>query len=87
MAENENSDGWDSVLADIARQRETARAMGGEERLRKHRAAGKLDVRARIAYLLAARSSVVRMHPRTPSSWVPAASTAARSWSQPKTSP
>jgi len=45
-------DGWKDVLDDLARRRETSRAMGGEERLRKHRDAGKLDVRARIAYLL-----------------------------------
>jgi len=46
------ADGWKEVLDDLARRRETSRAMGGDERLRKHREAGKLDVRARIAYLL-----------------------------------
>jgi acetyl-CoA carboxylase carboxyltransferase component len=48
----QDSEGWDDVLEDLARRREASRAMGGEERLRKHRAAGKLDVRARIAHLL-----------------------------------
>jgi acetyl-CoA carboxylase carboxyltransferase component len=45
-------DDWNDVLADLDRRREASRAMGGEERLRKHRDAGKLDVRARIDYLL-----------------------------------
>jgi acetyl-CoA carboxylase carboxyltransferase component len=46
------SEGWDEVLEDLARRREMSRAMGGEERLRKHRDAGKLDARARIDHLL-----------------------------------
>ena len=44
--------GWESTLADLSERRVAARAMGGEERLAKHRAGGKLDVRARIAHLL-----------------------------------
>jgi acetyl-CoA carboxylase carboxyltransferase component len=44
--------GWNEALADLDRRREASRAMGGEERLRKHREAGKLDVRARIDHLL-----------------------------------
>jgi acetyl-CoA carboxylase carboxyltransferase component len=56
MAGGQGSEGWDDVLEDLARRREESRAMGGEERLRKHRDAGKLDVRARIAYLLDAGS-------------------------------
>jgi acetyl-CoA carboxylase carboxyltransferase component len=52
MVERDESEGWDEVLDDLAHRREASRAMGGEERLRKHRDAGKLDVRARIAYLL-----------------------------------
>jgi acetyl-CoA carboxylase carboxyltransferase component len=48
----DSSEGWDGVLAQLARVREVARGMGGEERLQKHRAAGKLDARARIAHLL-----------------------------------
>jgi len=49
MVDNDNTAGWDDVLQDLARRREASRAMGGEERLKKHRDAGKLDVRARIA--------------------------------------
>ena len=45
-------DGWESTLADLNERRVAAHAMGGEERLAKHRGAGKLDVRARIAHLL-----------------------------------
>ena len=52
MVEREGSEGWDDVLADLARRREASRAMGGEERLSKRRAEGKLDVRSRIAHLL-----------------------------------
>ena len=51
MAEHD-SEGWDDVVEDLARRREMSRAMGGAERLRKHRDAGKLDVRARIEHLL-----------------------------------
>ena len=50
--EGESSEGWDGVLDSLERRREVSRAMGGEERLAKHRAAGKLDARARIAHLL-----------------------------------
>jgi acetyl-CoA carboxylase carboxyltransferase component len=46
------SEGWEEVLEDLAQRRERSRAMGGEERLRKHRDAGKLDARARVDYLL-----------------------------------
>lgn len=52
MAEDESSHEWTDVLDDLARRREASRAMGGEERLQKHGAGGKLDARARIAYLL-----------------------------------
>lgn len=52
MVGSDDAEGWDEVLDDLARRREASRAMGGEERLRKHRDAGKLDVRARIAHLL-----------------------------------
>lgn len=52
MDERDGSEGWDDVLEDLARRRDTSRAMGGDERLQKHRAAGKLDARARIAHLL-----------------------------------
>ncbi len=43
---------WDSTLADLEARRTASRAMGGPERLERHRAAGKLDARARVAALL-----------------------------------
>jgi acetyl-CoA carboxylase carboxyltransferase component len=49
---DDGSEGWESTLADLSERRVAAHAMGGEERLAKHRAAGKLDVRARVAHLL-----------------------------------
>ena len=54
--EPDSSEGWDGVLESLARRREVSRSMGGEERLEKHRAAGKLDARARVAHLLDAGS-------------------------------
>jgi methylmalonyl-CoA decarboxylase subunit alpha len=42
---------WTATLDDLRERRSAARAMGGDERLAKHRAAGKLDVRARIDHL------------------------------------
>jgi acetyl-CoA carboxylase carboxyltransferase component len=47
-----SSESWRDVLDDLARRRETSRAMGGEERLERHRSIGKLDARARIHLLL-----------------------------------
>ncbi len=47
---------WDDVLDKLDERRRIARAMGGEERLAKHRAGGKLDARARIEHLLDAGS-------------------------------
>lgn len=52
MERGETAADWDEVLGRLQHSRDAARAMGGTERLEKHRAAGKLDVRARIAYLL-----------------------------------
>jgi acetyl-CoA carboxylase carboxyltransferase component len=52
MTEPDSSEGWDSVLQHLQRRRAAARAMGGDERLKKHRAAGRLDARARIDHLL-----------------------------------
>src|SRR5260370_19320410 len=52
MVEPRSSEGWDGVLGDLERRRQAARAMGGEERLRRHREAGKLDARSRIGHLL-----------------------------------
>jgi acetyl-CoA carboxylase carboxyltransferase component len=46
------TDGWDETLTDLEARRVAARAMGGEERLAKHGAAGKLDARARIRHLV-----------------------------------
>jgi acetyl-CoA carboxylase carboxyltransferase component len=52
MSTNSGPEGWPDVLADLQSRREASRAMGGPERLRKHRDAGKLDARARIDHLL-----------------------------------
>lgn len=43
---------WERELDDIARRRELAQQMGGEERVARHVAAGRLPVRERIARLL-----------------------------------
>ena len=50
------TDDWGPTLADLAARRQAARAMGGDERLARHRGAGKLDVRARVETLLDAGS-------------------------------
>jgi hypothetical protein len=42
---------WDEALADLAARKAASRSMG-DERLARHRGAGKLDVRARIDHLL-----------------------------------
>src|SRR6478735_4312244 len=52
MSDRENSGDWADVLEQLDERRRASRAMGGEERLTKHRAAGKLDARARVDYLL-----------------------------------
>jgi acetyl-CoA carboxylase carboxyltransferase component len=52
MSDDETTDGWEGVLEQLDERRVASRAMGGEERLAKHRAAGKIDARARIAHLL-----------------------------------
>jgi acetyl-CoA carboxylase carboxyltransferase component len=52
MADTKPDEDWAATLDDLGARRGAARAMGGEERLAKHRAAGKLDARARIAHLL-----------------------------------
>jgi acetyl-CoA carboxylase carboxyltransferase component len=46
------ADEWKATLEDLGERRSAARAMGGEERLAKHRESGKLDARARIDHLL-----------------------------------
>ena len=43
---------WQETLDDLDRRRQHTRAMGGRERLAKHRGKGKLDARARIDHLL-----------------------------------
>jgi acetyl-CoA carboxylase carboxyltransferase component len=43
---------WQETLDDLDRRRQHTRAMGGAERLAKHRGKGKLDARARIDHLL-----------------------------------
>ena len=52
MVELDGSEGWEGVLENLELRRRASRAMGGDERLRKHREAGKLDARARIDHLL-----------------------------------
>ena len=43
MVEQDSSESWESVAEDLQRRRMASRAMGGDERLQKQRAAGKLD--------------------------------------------
>jgi acetyl-CoA carboxylase carboxyltransferase component len=43
---------WQETLDDLDRRRQRTWAMGGPERLAKHRGKGKLDARARIDHLL-----------------------------------
>lgn len=43
---------WRETLEDLDRRRRQARAMGGPERLDRHRGAGRLDARARVERLL-----------------------------------
>jgi methylmalonyl-CoA decarboxylase subunit alpha len=43
---------WDPLLKDLQQRRDTARAMGGTERLEKQHAGGRLDARARVERLL-----------------------------------
>ncbi|MFZ0226084.1 MAG: acetyl-CoA carboxylase carboxyltransferase subunit, partial [Mycobacterium sp.] len=43
---------WQETLDDLDRRRQRTWAMGGAERLAKHRGKGKLDARARIDHLL-----------------------------------
>ena len=56
MSERGGPEGWPEVLDDLEIRRTVSRAMGGEDRLRRHREAGKLDARARIDHLLDAGS-------------------------------
>ncbi len=45
-------EGWENTLDDLDRRRQRAWAMGGPERLARHREMGKLDARARVERLL-----------------------------------
>jgi len=47
-----DDDGWDATRHDLHARRDAARAMGTEDRLARHHAAGKLDARARIGAFL-----------------------------------
>jgi acetyl-CoA carboxylase carboxyltransferase component len=47
-----NDSDWVETLKDLEARRAASRAMGGESRVAKHRATGKLDARARVARLL-----------------------------------
>jgi acetyl-CoA carboxylase carboxyltransferase component len=47
-----NDQEWKEALDDLDRRRHQSRAMGGAERLGKHRGSGKLDARARVERLL-----------------------------------
>src|SRR6266704_5387727 len=44
--------GWEQRLADLEGRRAAGRAMGGPERLARHRTGGKLDARARVDALV-----------------------------------
>ncbi|MCB0997492.1 MAG: hypothetical protein KDB21_20505, partial [Acidimicrobiales bacterium] len=52
MTTDDVNEEWADTLADLAARRAASRAMGGEERLARQHAAGKLDARARLAHLL-----------------------------------
>jgi acetyl-CoA carboxylase carboxyltransferase component len=52
MADGDLPGEWAPALADLAERRRAARAMGGDERLARHHAAGKLDARGRVDALL-----------------------------------
>ncbi|MEP6626299.1 MAG: carboxyl transferase domain-containing protein [Acidimicrobiia bacterium] len=47
-----NAEDWQPLLDDLGVRRVAAAAMGGDERLARHREAGRLDARARVGYLL-----------------------------------
>lgn len=42
---------WEPLLDDLGTRRDAARAMGGDERLERHRSGGRLDARARVEHL------------------------------------
>src|SRR5438270_11382325 len=52
MTDDKAPGSWGPTLEDLARRRATARAMGGDERLARHRQGGKLDARDRVEQLV-----------------------------------
>ena len=52
--------GWDDLLKDLRERRDTARAMGGDERLERQHRGGRLDARVRVERLLDADTFVER---------------------------
>jgi methylmalonyl-CoA decarboxylase subunit alpha len=50
-AESDALHGWGTLLADLERRREAARAMGGPTKVARHREGGRLDARARVERL------------------------------------
>jgi methylmalonyl-CoA decarboxylase subunit alpha len=52
MGRMTKAEDWEETLEDLDRRRQHAWAMGGPERLAKHRDTGKLDARARVKRLL-----------------------------------
>ena len=48
----EGGSDWAATLDDLAERREQARAMGGQERLGRHHASGKLNARERVVHLV-----------------------------------
>ena len=51
-AEDRADDDWADTLADLEDRKARSRSMGGDERLARHRATGKLDARARVERLV-----------------------------------
>src|SRR5690625_5497502 len=88
-----NAQDWQDTLEDLDRRRRHTLAMGGPERVAKHRGAGKLDARARIDHLLdpgtfrELGTMVGAEIAATGSWWAPVGSTAPRRWAGPRTSP
>ncbi len=52
METNHSENSWDATLDDFVARREAAQAMGGADKVAKHRGRGKLDARQRIAALV-----------------------------------
>ncbi|MCB0996398.1 MAG: hypothetical protein KDB21_14980 [Acidimicrobiales bacterium] len=52
MSHDELPNDWGPVLQDLADRRATARSMGGDDKVERHRSKGKLDARQRVERLL-----------------------------------